>query len=108
MAAHRLGQVEPYLSVGEVLSKPSTVRPELFGSETCRRDPSTSSGRVAQGRTARGRGQPQMACYGASAAVFTGWAMRLKFPSVPCLGENTLKFSLIYRIKPIFTPEPSL
>ena len=50
-----------------------------------------------------------MACYGASAAVFTGWGDgKVKFPSVPCLGENTLKFSLIYRIKPIFTPEPWL
>jgi hypothetical protein len=58
-------------SVREVLSQVSTVGPEPFGSETCRRDLSTNSGRVVQGRTAHSRGQPQMSCYRASIAVFT-------------------------------------
>ena len=33
VAVNQLGQVEAYLTVGEVLSKASTVRPEPFGSE---------------------------------------------------------------------------
>ena len=47
MGARGLGYDEQYLTVREILSEASTVRPEPFGSETCRRDLSTSSGRVA-------------------------------------------------------------
>ena len=37
VAAHRLGHVKAYFTVREVLAEASTVRPEPFGSETCRR-----------------------------------------------------------------------
>jgi hypothetical protein len=47
IAARTFGQDEVYFTVREILAEASTVRPEPFGSETCRRDLSTSSGRVA-------------------------------------------------------------
>jgi hypothetical protein len=37
VAAPSLGQDEAYSTVGEILAEASSVRPEPFGSETCRR-----------------------------------------------------------------------